>query len=575
VSVDASPPSAREGGFVFLVGVALAVVMFWPLVLHLDRDVPKDLGDSLLTAYLIQWNGYALLHQPLDWWQANALWPNADSLAFADAFIGYAPVALLGSGFRAAIWHYNVVFLVAYSLAFAGAYLLARELGLGRPAAAVAGVAFAYSPWRWEQSTHLHVLSSGGIPLCLMLLLRGYRRERPAAVVAGWLVAAWQVLIGVSLGLQLLYLLAILAAVAAVYWWRAGRPTPAHRVVLATTVGLAALAIVCVVVAGPYLRVADTHPESRRTLANVGYYSPPAKAFLAAPPDNLVWGKITSGARNGLRSITEQTLFPGALVLTLALFGLFSAVWPRGLRIGLAAAIVITALFSMGLEFFDGRITYRLLFEYAPGWDGSRTPGRLHTLTTLALALLAAGGAQAFVDRGGPLRIRARPWLATAVCLGFVGVILLEGAAFHRTDGGLASPTRVTVPSPPSGLRDAQAPLLHLPADDAFTSVDDTFTYRYMIWSTEGFPPLVNGISGFIPRRTYELGELARGFPDRPSVAALRAAGVWSVVLHPALAAGTTWAGAETRSLAGLGVERRAVGDVVLFDLRPGRRGSS
>ena len=207
-----------------------------------------------------------LLHQPFEWWQANAFWPNPDSLAFADAFIGYTPVALLGTGFRAAIWHYNVVFLFAYALSFAGAYLLARELGLGRPAAAVAGVAFAYSPWRWEQSAHLHVLSSGGIPLCLMLLLRGYRRKRPAAVVAGWLVAAWQVLIGVSLALQLLYLLAILTAVGAVFWWRAGRPAPTRRIVLATTVGLTALAIVCVVVAGPYLRVADEYPESHRTL---------------------------------------------------------------------------------------------------------------------------------------------------------------------------------------------------------------------------------------------------------------------------------------------------------------------
>jgi hypothetical protein len=138
LSADASPPSAREGGVVIIVGVALAIVMFWPLVLHLDRDVPKDLGDSLLTAYLIGWNGHAFLHQPFEWWQANAFWPNQDSLAFSDAFIGYTPVALLGTGLRSAIWHYNVLFLFAYALSFAGAYLLARELGLGRFAAAVA-----------------------------------------------------------------------------------------------------------------------------------------------------------------------------------------------------------------------------------------------------------------------------------------------------------------------------------------------------------------------------------------------------------------------------------------------------
>ena len=567
-----SPPSAREGAVVFLAGVALAIVMFWPLVLHLDRDVPKDLGDSLLTAYLIGWNGHALLHQPLDWWQANTFWPNPDALAFSDALIGYTPLALLGSGFRATIWHYNVAFLAAYGLAFAGMYLLARELGINRAAAVVAGVAFAYSPWRWAQGAHLHVLSSGGIPLCLMLLLRGYRRQRPAAVVAGWLVAAWQVLIGVSLALQLLYLLAIVAAIGVVVWWRAGRPEPPRRMVAATAGGLVVLAIVSVAVARAYERVADEYPESHRTLAHVAVFSPPPRSFLAAPADNFVWGDITGGARDGLRSVSEQALFPGVLVLALAVFGLFSDVWPRRLRIGLAAAVLIAAVFSMGLTFLDGRITYRLLFDYAPGWSGSRTPGRLHTLTTLFLALLAAAGAQSFVSRDDPLRIGARRWLATAVCSVFVVVILLEGSGFRRTDGGLAGPAHPTVPAPPPALGEARAPLFHLPADDPFTSADDLPTYRYMVWSTDGFPELVNGISGFTPQRTYELRELARGFPDRRSVAALRAAGVRSVVLHPSLAANTAWAGAANRSVEGLGIKRRAAGDVVVFDLTPRSR---
>ena len=79
----------------------------------------------------------------------------------------------------------------------------------------------------------------------------------------------------------------------------------------------------------------------------------------------------------------------------------------------------------------------------------------------------------------------------------------------------------------------------------------------------------VNGISGFLPRRTYELGQIARGFPDRQSVALLRAAGIRFVVLHPALATNTAWATAASRPVARLGIERRAEGGVVLFDLTP------
>ena len=475
-----------------VVGFALAVVMFWPLVLHLDRDVPKDLGDSLLVAYLIGWNGHAFLHQPFEWWQASVLWPNHDALAFSDAFIGYTPVALLGTGFRAAIWHYNVLFLSAYALAFAGAYLLARELGLGRPTAAVAGVAFAYSPWRWDQSAHLHVLSSGGIPLCLMLLLRGYRRGRPRAVIAGWLVAAWQVLIGVSLGLQLLYLLAILAAVAAVIWWwwttGARAPHPARHCRRARC-------------ARHRLRGGgEAISERRRRIPRVAPEPFVHRVLLAAaaspssaPAENLVWGELTGGAREGLAAVGEQSLFPGALVLALALFGLFSRVWPRSLRLGLAAAVLTAAVFSMGLEFLGGRFHLPAALRLCPRLGRLSHARQATHAHDPFLALLAAAGAHALVSPDGPLRMRGRPWLGPMVCLAFVVVILLEGSAFRSTGGTLAAPAHPTVRAPPSGLRHAQGPLMHLPADEASDSTDDPLTYRYMVWSTEGFPSSSTG----------------------------------------------------------------------------------
>ncbi|MFN2467648.1 MAG: hypothetical protein ABR521_05885, partial [Gaiellaceae bacterium] len=182
----------RELTLLALAAVAAAVAMHWPLVLHLGQDVPKDLGDPLSQAWQVAWGGHALANQPLDYFQANQFWPLRDSLAFSDALIGYAPAGMVGEGFEAAIARYDVLFLFAYALAFAGAHLLGRELGLGPLAAAVAGAAYAYAPWRLEQDGHMHVISSGGIPLSLFLLVRGYRSGRPGLVVAGWAVAAWQ-----------------------------------------------------------------------------------------------------------------------------------------------------------------------------------------------------------------------------------------------------------------------------------------------------------------------------------------------------------------------------------------------
>ena len=185
---DRPGPSVREVLALAAGAIVLSVVMNWPLVLHLGDAVPKDLGDPLPQAWQVAWDGHALLHQPLHFFQANQFWPFHDTLAFSDALIGYAPAGLIGSGPHAAIVRYDLLFLFAYALAFAGAYLLARELGLGPAAALVAGAAFAFAPFRLEQDGHMQVISSGGIPLALALGVRGFRCHSAGGALrrAGW-----------------------------------------------------------------------------------------------------------------------------------------------------------------------------------------------------------------------------------------------------------------------------------------------------------------------------------------------------------------------------------------------------
>src|SRR5829696_7963609 len=124
----------REVGVAAIGACVLAIVMTWPLVLHLGAIVPRDIGDPLAEAWQPAWGGHAVLHQPLHFFDANRFWPIKDSLAFGDALIGYAPTGMIESGPHAALVRYDLLFLFAYAFAFLGAYLLARELVSGRPA---------------------------------------------------------------------------------------------------------------------------------------------------------------------------------------------------------------------------------------------------------------------------------------------------------------------------------------------------------------------------------------------------------------------------------------------------------
>jgi len=228
------------------------------------------------------------------------------------------------------------------------------------------------------------------------------------------------------------------------------------------------------------------------------------------------------------------------------------------LRFGLATGVVVCALLSLGVRDVAGLeaylTPYRLLYEIAPGWNGVRAPGRINTLTSLGLALLAGAGLCVLLRhaRGRAVSSRRAIRAAPAVGVGLlVGAILVEGL------GPLAHPA---VPPVPAGQRFASPPQFHLPA-----GFHEDLVYSY--WSTQDFPATVNGAGGFDPDAYDRLRKITAGFPDARSVSALRELGVRTVVLHPELAPGTSWQDAAERPIAELPLEREITGGVVLYRL--------
>jgi hypothetical protein len=538
----------------------LSVVMHWPLVLHLGADIPKDLGDPLAESWQAAWGGHALAHQPLHLFEANQFWPFHDTLAFSDALVGYAPVGLFGSGPHAAVFRYDLLFMFAYALAFVGPYLLARELGLGRGPAAVAGAAFAFAPFRLEQDGHMQVISSGGFPLALALGVRGYRLRRPRCVIAGSVVAAWQLTVGFSVGLPFAYLLAALAVLGAIVWLRRGRPRLDRGLALATVVGAVVFAGVGFALSRPYEHVASAHHSAHRSPATVEAYSGPPWIFLVAPDENLIWGGATAPLRDGLQNIPEKTLFPGLVTLALAIFGLGAAGLPRWLRRGLGAGVVVVSILALGFRPEGGILwPYRVVYDVLPGWHAIRVPGRLVTISSLGLALLAGAGVQRAMLGGAGRRLSS--WGGgTAIAAVCVLAVVIEGRGlpFDPFD----NQAQPQVPKVPPSTASVPAPQLHLPAERAADN------RRYILWSTDGFPKIVNGRSSLNPLFTQRLIRRMEPFPDRRTVAVLSRLGVRSVVLHTNRVHGTPWRGAARRPIDGLPLTRTRRRELVIYQLR-------
>jgi hypothetical protein len=548
--------------------LALAVLLTWPALRYPAYTLPQDLGDPTLVAWILAWPGHILLTDPTQLWHGNAFFPERWSYAFTDSLLGYAPAGLVGDGPLAAVARYNVIYVLVFALAFLGAYALARQLGADRIGALVAGLAFAYAPWRLAQAGHLHVLSTGGLALALAMLARGHGwslrygfrpgRVRPGWIVAGWLVAAWQVTLGFGIGLVFAYVLAGISVVVVLAWLvrRAARRRrqPVGRLLAANLVGGATFAAVAVLMALPYLTVVDQHPQAQRQFAEVEVFSPPLAGFLTAPAESWLWGAAHRSARAELSWAPEMALLPGFALLALALAGLVFSVWSVRVRLLLAAGVVGSVVLALGAELAGGAV-YRLLYEWLPGWNGLRTPGRLVIWTTLLLGVLAAGAVTAFMvrsrelagERGSP---RPGAWL-TLVALLPAALVLAEG---------LNTTPHHVVPPRPAALATVEGPILVLPSDQATDQL-------VMLWTTGRFVPVVNGGSGFLPASQVETREISKSFPDQESVSHLRSIGVATVVVLPDRIAGTEWEGVLGPADSTLGITREETGGAVVFHL--------
>jgi hypothetical protein len=572
--------------------VLLAAVMTWPTLRDPTRTLPKDLQDPPLEAWMMAWSGHAVKTDPTALWHSNTFFPEPYTYAFTDTLFGYFPAGMIGTGQSAAILRYNIVFVFAFALAFFGAYALVRQLGAARSGAAIAGLTFAFAPWRWAQANHLHILSTGGIALALAMLARGHgwslrRGYRPAAtrpgwVVAGWLVAAWQVTLGFGIGLPFAYVLAAIAVVAAAGWvwssrrddagtgeqgstsrgglrsWLRRRPLFPRRLLYANLAGMAAFVATMLFMAYPYFAVVANHPQARRGLREIRLYSTPIWGFVTAPAESLTYGAHDSAARAGLFAPAETAVLGGYTLYTLAAVGLFISIWSLRWRLVLVGGVLLTGMLAMGSAGpFRGQIGYVALYRLLPGWDALRTPNRLVLWTTLLMGILAAGAVCGLTTRlrryatGRAGRQRRAVGLIRLAFLVPALLIVIEGRP------ALAHPS---VPAMPSALRTAQAPMMVLPSDRVYDA-------RTMLGSVDRFPQMVNGYSGFIPRSQDEMRVAAMHFPDAASIALLRHFGVKTVVVLKHEVVGTPYEHAATADVAGLGITRNEEPDAVVYSL--------
>ena len=588
---------AASATFAFIVYVVLTLVLTWPLARGLAHDVPSDFGDPLFTMWAMAWDA---THLGPGWWNANIFHPHPLALAYSEHFLPQAlqalPLYLVTAN---PILGYNVVFLSTFVLSGLGMFLFTRDLTGRWEAAMVAGLAYAFAPYRIASLPHLHVLSSAWLPFVLLGFRRYMATGRTPPLIGA--VVAW-VAQNLSSGYYIFFFGP--AVVAYIAWELTVRHLWSNiRTVATIAAACAAVAVMTVPFMLPYLALRN-RDFSPRTAREVDRFAADVYSYLTAAPNLRVWGE-----RLRAWPKPESALFPGLTIVALAVFActrawrdarfagwftitviamtlvLSTLVFGWSIRLPLLkitslgrAALAAAALLAITLagsrairaatrRWFQepagmlsllaasavvlslgtritakGRVVlefgpYALLYRFVPGFDALRVPSRFGMLVAFCLAGLVAIGVAAIGDD--------RRRRLVALVAGALIAIEFVPAPFPINGNSTVYARADLAPLPDTVESGIGAPpvyrfIANLPSNTVILELplgEPAFDIRYMFYSTRHWKPLVNGYSGGEPP-DYELLETSlQDIRTRPDRAwqALLDSKATHVIVHEAL----------------------------------------
>jgi hypothetical protein len=370
-------PSWRTASVALVAYAALACALTWPLALGMTRDVPGDLGDSLLNMWILGWGAE---HVPRlvtgqislgDYWNANIFHPEPLALGFSEHLFGEViqilPVYWLTNNL---ILCYNLLFVSSFALSGLGMFLLVRDL-LGESdgpgvrqgvlAAFIAGLIFAFIPFRIAQVAHIQSLQAQWMPLALYGLRRFIIHRRWRSLVGAstaLLMQNW------SNGYYLLFFAPCVPLFVLHQMWTAGRMRDWRM-----WTGFAAAAMAVLAATAPFLMLyaqVDRVHGFERSLGEVIRFSADVYSYLTAPEALRVWGGVMQAHPK-----PEGELFFG--VLPWVLFAIGTVVGPgfsragyvplklarlkAGPTIAVVTIIIIQAIGFIAILFTGGFIT--------------------------------------------------------------------------------------------------------------------------------------------------------------------------------------------------------------------------
>ncbi|HBB87954.1 MAG TPA: hypothetical protein DC047_10095 [Blastocatellia bacterium] len=292
----------------------LTALLTWPWIINLKNAV-ADEGDPYMIAWTLWWDFHQTFTHPLALFHANIFYPYKYTLAFSEHDYGIALIffPLFALGMRPLAVHAVATFC---GFAFSGyaQFRLTRTLTRSTGAAWIAGIIFAFVPYRFHVLSHLHYLFAGWLPLLLEALVIFARRRtwRSAAYLGiaftmnALTCTSYFILSLLPLGLSIVFLVGNYRLERDRDFWVRG----------ATALGISSVVLLPFML--PYYFVMKLYGFVRST-DEVAVNSPTYLNWFVAEGRNKLWKGFGGALPN-----SSHKLFPGMLPILLALFSCVS-----------------------------------------------------------------------------------------------------------------------------------------------------------------------------------------------------------------------------------------------------------
>lgn len=464
----------------------LALIYTYPLATAPTKANRFDSPDALFNAWTLSWDLHQLGRDPLHLFDANIFFPDKGTLAYSENLV---TAAIMVIPFRLVsddpILLLNLAFVGALITSGLAAFILGRHLTGSFLSGLLAGILFAFAPYRWAHVPHLQLQLAFALPLSFYFVKRLEDDARtPAAIGLAVTIAA-------AFGSSGYYAIFLLTALPLGVVAGCARSRMKRRMITQLAVAAVLTCILATPLVFPY--ATKLQQGSGRTFAVTHEYSAGPREYLSS------YSRL-----HFFLPKAEEPLFPGAVAAVLALVALASSFGQRQKQMTankqMQAKVTLSrppeiwtyaAVGGLGVVLSLGPSggLFTLLFRFVPPYQGLRVPSRAAILFLLAIAILSAYGLAKVKSRW----FRILLVIATSLeC--FAGPIPWS---FERP---VQPPIYRHVASLPGKAAIVELPL---PPPDSFQD-----NARYVYRSIEHWQPMVNGYSGFVPasyRRAFRL----------------------------------------------------------------------